>query len=69
MEINSTDIIINPSINNVYGFLILSSFSVLIGTVPKDKAEIKFLFSIIKNIYILLKYIKLILNKKLIIRI
>ena len=42
MEINSTDIIINPSIKNVYGFLILSSFSVLIGTVSKDKAEINF---------------------------
>ena len=42
MKIKSTDIIINLSIKNVYGFLILSSFSVLIGTVSKDKAEINF---------------------------
>ena len=42
MKIKSTDIIINPSIKNVYGFLILSSFSVLIGTVSKNKEEINF---------------------------
>ena len=40
MEINSTGITINPHIKNVYGFLILSSCSLLIGTVSKDKKEI-----------------------------
>ena len=37
---NSTVITINPHIKNVYGFLILSSCSLLIGTVSKDKKEI-----------------------------
>ena len=42
MEINSTSITINPHIKNVYGFLILSSCSILIGTVSKNKKEINF---------------------------
>ena len=53
MKINSTDIIINPSINNVYDFLILSSFSVLIGTVSKNKEEINFEQKINNGLYLI----------------
>ena len=40
MEINSASITINSQIKNVYGFLILSGWHFLIGTVSKNKKEI-----------------------------
>lgn len=40
MEINSASITINSQIKNIYGFLILSGWHFLIGTVSKNKKEI-----------------------------
>ena len=40
MDSNLTSITINPQIKNVYGFLILSGWHFLIGTVSKNKKEI-----------------------------
>ena len=40
MEINLANITLNPQIKNVYGFLIISDWSFLIGTVLKNKKEI-----------------------------
>ena len=42
MENNSIKLTINPQIKNVYGFLILSCCSILIGKVSKNKKEILF---------------------------
>ena len=40
MEINLESITLDPQIKNAYGFLILSDWSFLIGTVLKNKKEI-----------------------------
>ena len=40
MEINSASITINSRIKNIYGFLILSGWHFLIGTVSKNNKEI-----------------------------
>ena len=43
METELKKLIINPNIKNIYGFLILDTDRLLIGTVSKDKKEINFL--------------------------
>ena len=53
MEINSTTITINPKIKNVYGFLILSCWSFLIGTISKNKKEINIEHEVTNKIYML----------------
>ena len=47
METELKKLIINPNIKNIYGFLILDTDRLLIGTVSKDKKEI----NLKKNIF------------------
>ena len=42
MKAESKELIINPNVKNVYGFLILTGSNILIGTISKDKKEINY---------------------------